>query len=201
MMFNRLYVGLTRARNQILIYEEDVPEVSKEKLLMSLEPLPFEDYRSLFRDIVDPKHWIAHGKRLLAERDYLGAKRAFERVKEDKEGERLLKIAETYVHYEDCLNRRDSSNWESDYINFLLSQNDLAHLHDLYRRLGQKEKADLLHLTHTSQEEGDVIDLFRKVVEQSTFLEKATFFDFSCRKLGKKIKNALKGDNANGKRR
>ncbi len=201
MMFNRLYVGLTRARNQILIYEEDVPEVSKEKLLVSLEPLPFEDYRSLFRDIVDPKHWIAHGKRLLAEHDYLGAKRAFERVKEDKEGERLLKIAETYVHYEDCLNRRDSSNWESDYINFLLSQNDLAHLHDLYRRLGQKEKADLLHLTHTSQEEGDVVDLFRKVVEQSTFLEKAAFFDFSCRKLGKKIKNALKGDNANGKRR
>ena len=157
MMFNRLYVGLTRARNQILLYEEDVPEISKEKLLASLEPLPFEDYRSLFSDIVDPKHWIAHGKRLLAERDYLGAKRAFERVKEEEEGERLLKIAEKYVYFEDCLNRRDPSAWQSDYINFLLSQNDLAHLHDLYRRLGQPEKADLLHLTHTSQEEGDVV--------------------------------------------
>ncbi len=201
MMFNRLYVGLTRARNQILLYEEDVPEISKEKLLASLEPLPFEDYRSLFSDIVDPKHWIAHGKRLLAERDYLGAKRAFERVKEEEEGERLLKIAEKYVYFEDCLNRRDPSAWQSDYINFLLSQNDLAHLHDLYRRLGQPEKADLLHLTHTSQEEGDVVGLFRKVVEQSTFLEKAAFFDFSCRKLGKTIRNALKGDKNNGKRR
>lgn len=201
MMFNRLYVGLTRARNQILLYEEDVPEISKEKLLASLEPLPFEDYRSLFSDIVDPKHWIAHGKRLLAERDYLGAKRAFERVKEEEEGGRLLKIAEKYVYFEDCLNRRDPSAWQSDYINFLLSQNDLAHLHDLYRRLGQPEKADLLHLTHTSQEEGDVVGLFRKVVEQSTFLEKAAFFDFSCRKLGKKIRNALKGDKNNGKRR
>lgn len=201
MMFNRLYVGLTRARNQILLYEEDVPNISKEKLLASLEPLPFEDYRSLFSDIVDPKHWIAHGKRLLAERDYLGAKRAFERVKEEEEGERLLKIAEKYVYFEDCLNRRDPSAWQSDYINFLLSQNDLAHLHDLYRRLGQPEKADLLHLTHTSQEEGDVVGLFRKVVEQSTFLEKAAFFDFSCRKLGKKIRNALKGDKNNGKRR
>lgn len=201
MMFNRLYVGLTRARNRILLFESAAPEASHKKLLDGLEPLSFDDYRFLFSDIVDPKHWIAHGKRLLAERDYLGAKRAFERVKQDPVGASLLKIAEDYVHYEDCLNRRDPSHWQSGYSDFLLTQNDLSHLYEFYKKMGFKDKADLLHYTHASSETTDVVGLFRKVVEKSTYLEKAAFFEFSCKKLAKKIKDTLKGDANNGKRR
>lgn len=82
MLFNRYYVALTRARNRVIVYEENASPTIMGRLLSGLAPLddglPLEDY---FGGKVDPRQWMEEGKRRFNRRDYLGAMSAFSRAR------------------------------------------------------------------------------------------------------------------------
>ena len=189
MMFNRLYVGLTRAKNRIFLFETNPPRKSEEVVYGGLERIPEGELHSLFCGHVDPDHWMAHGERLLREGDYEGAKRAFERL-EGEEGKERARVAGEYCQYERMWgSRKQGQNFESGYIDFLLSRRDYRKLHDVYNRLNLTNKAIFLETALNRHElrDQDILPLFRKIVDKSTFLEKSTFFELAANCLSRRL--------------
>lgn len=189
MMFNRLYVGLTRAKNRIFIFEGNPPARSEEVVYGGLERIPEGELYSLFCGRVDPDHWMAHGERLLREGDYEGAKRAFERV-EGEEGKERARIAGEYCRYERMWgSRKQGQNFESGYIDFLLSRRDYRKLREVYLRLNLSNKALFLEAALNRRElrDQDILPLFRKIVDKSTFLEKSAFFELAVNCLSRHL--------------
>ena len=175
MMFNRLYVGLTRAKNRILITESNAPKGSFDKLLSSLQKFRLEDVRSIFSNSIDPERWKSHGKILLHGGDYEGARRAFVRALPDPEAKSLLSKAEFYIDNMAKLGRHESGDWQSRFIDFLIQEKDYRNLERAYLDLGLNAKLDFLSQVRADDRKA-ALSSFRKIVEKSTFHEKTFFF-------------------------
>ena len=186
MLFNRFYVALTRARNRIVVYESDVSNIIREKLLSGLTKLTeVEQLRSYFKGDVSQKEWKEFGERLLRARKYGDAYRAFSKS-DDEESKKKAAIAWRYLQHEQgnltYVEARD----------FFLSRLDYSSLCDLYDEMGHTDHLQYLRLCQENNPDLRYLsEAFNHLEPSLSPLEKQVFFCLLARKMNRYI-NALR---------
>lgn len=200
MLFNRLYVGLTRAKNKILMFEDNLSPLISSTLLNTPKLIATnEEMKGLFETSSSFSSWIEYAKRLFKARQYQQAYLSICRAKDNCPKESYL-VAETYANYEKEFNSSIFTN-ANRYIDMFISRNDLFTLKEAYKRLGNKKKSSLLELCFKANvDASELVNSFAKNVELCSYMEKAFYFDRVASILNKKITNNVERILKNGKR-
>ena len=200
MLFNRLYVGLTRAKNKIVMFEDNLSPLISSTLLNTPKLISTnEEMKGLFETSSSFSSWIEYAKRLFKARQYQQAYLSICRAKDNCPTESYL-VAETYANYEKEFNSSIFTN-ANRYIDMFISRNDLFTLKEAYKRLGNKKKSSLLELCFKANvDASELVNSFAKNVELCSYMEKAFYFDRVASILNKKITNNVERILKNGKR-
>ncbi len=148
MLFNRYYVGLTRARNRVFVYEKDDirKTITYEKLLHGLSEISSKEaITPYFENRIPDEDWIKQGDNLFKKDDYEGALRCYKRIQDEEKAKPLKDKATLYM---DIFLGRKS---RQEAISSLLSYRDYPALMDYYFDNGLEDRRRfLLSLTDQS---------------------------------------------------
>lgn len=201
MLFNRLYVGLTRAKNKIVMFEDGVSPLVYSSLLSIPKCISSKaELEGLFETSSSFSSWIEYAKRLFKARQYQQAYLSLCRARQVCSKEDLY-VAEAYSNYEKEFNNSRFVN-ANKYIDLFIDRNDLVMLKDAYKRIGNKKKLYLLDLClKEDSDEEELVFNFSKNVELCSYMEKAFYFDRAASILNRNIKSKMERIVKNGKRR
>ena len=148
MLFNRYYVGLTRARNRVFVYEKDDirKTITYEKLLHGLSEISSKEaIAPYFENRIPDEDWIKQGDNLFRKDDYEGALRCYKRIQDEEKAKPLKDKAILYMDiFMGKINRKEA-------ISALLSYQDYPALMDYYFDNGLEDRRRfLLSLTDQS---------------------------------------------------
>lgn len=182
MLFNRLYVALTRAKNNIFIYENEVSSLVEEKLLHDIPVLSNEEaLRSHFKGVGNIENWLHQGDMLFRAKHYHDAALAYRRAKGSEEGTSKALMAESYAKAEERLLNPDET------IELYIKYEDYESLLDFYREKNLKKFRLLNAALADSEPSSELVETFRKTIELCSLEEKAMFFAL----LAKKYRNTI----------
>ena len=190
MLFNRFYVALTRAKNKIVIYENDITSSIKDCFLSIPKHISSSlELDELFLD--SPCYsWVSYAKSLFYNGQYKQAYLSLLRAKEKANTSDLI-IAKKYSNYEEEFNKNNFSN-SSEYIDLFISRNDFGNLKDCYKRSGNRKKLNLLLKVFDNDSSTlELVELYKKSVELCSYQEKVFYFDKISSLLLNKIKKEI----------
>ncbi len=189
MLFNRFYVALTRAKNKIVIYENDITPSIKESFLSIPKHISSTELDELFIDSASLS-WVSYAKSLFYNGQYKQAYLSLLRAK-DKANPNDLKVAKKYSNYEEEFNKNNFSN-SSEYIDLFISRNDYGNLKDCYKRSGNRKKLNLfLKVFDKNTSLLELVELYKKSVELCSYQEKVFYFDKISSLILNKIKKEI----------
>lgn len=187
MLFNRFYVALTRAKNKIVIYENDITSLIKETFLSVPKHISSSSELNEIFDNSACLSWVSYAKSLFYNGQYKQAYLSLLRAK-DKASPNDLITARKYSNYEEEFNKNNFSN-SSEYIDLFISRNDYGNLKDCYKRSGNRKKLNLfLKVFDKDSSIAELVELYKKSVELCSNQEKVFYFD----KISSLILNKIK---------
>jgi hypothetical protein len=166
MLFNRYYVALTRAKDRIIVLEDNVSPLIQSKLLHGLSLLEQkEEIPQYLNDTFTPEDWYTYARESLLRKDFVNAHRCLNKIPKEKRDSQMGKLAKQLDLYDLFLDSPDRFAKEnihdfSDLVDCMIEIRDQAHLKQLYsvrnadmklRLLALDEKADPDYLQHVAQ--------------------------------------------------
>jgi hypothetical protein len=166
MLFNRYYVALTRAKDRIIVLEDNVSPLIQSKLLHGLSLLEQkEEIPQYLNDTFTSEDWYSYARESLLRKDFVNARRCLNKIpkeKRDAQMEKLVRQLDLYDLFLDSPDRfaKEDIHAFSDLVDCMIEIRDQAHLKQLYtvrnadmklRLLALDEKADPDCLQYVAQ--------------------------------------------------
>ncbi|MCI1245482.1 MAG: AAA family ATPase [Bacilli bacterium] len=166
MLFNRYYVALTRAKDRIIVLEDNVSPLIQSKLLHGLSLLEQkEEIPQYLNDTFTSEDWYSYARGSLLRKDFVNAHRCLNKIPKEKRDGRMEKLVRQLDLYDLFLDSPDKFAKEdihafSDLVDCMIEIQDQTHLKQLYsvrnadmklRLLALDEKADPDYLQNVAQ--------------------------------------------------
>jgi hypothetical protein len=157
MLFNRFYVALTRARDRIIVVEDNVSKTISDALLRPLVKITKDsDIPQYLTDTLSKDDWYDYASRSFARGDLADADRCLAHIKPAEKGPREKALENDILLYRlfgSSLNDLAKGDVRSvgEFIECFIRNNDRASLQKIYSIRGSTAKIKLLQYNETTE--------------------------------------------------